>query len=479
MSRPGVEVNVVDAAPPRSAPVSIDTWFAVGFTESGPDDPVLVRSFGEFQRRFGNRSGYQTSYDSVETFFRDGGSRMYFQRVFGPAPTKGFKVLNDNAAQPTLKVESKSAGSLSAQMMVAVTVPSTGLFQIIMTDQVSGAVLETTPEFTTKQDAIDWSSASDVINIVSAGPSALDPVASAAASLSGGTDDMANATDTQWVAALDKMGSELGPGQVSAPGRTTSTLQKALLEHAYEMNRVALLDTAYAATPSKAALITQADGLRDDPNARYGALFAPWAEVPGVVANTLRLVPYSAVQAALMARSARPNQPAAGVNGQSRYAIGVVGAFNDTDREELNEAGVDIAREMYGGVRTYGYRTLADPAKLPQWIGLNNVRLVMEVKAKAYAIAEDFTFSQIDGEGRVFTRFGGALVGMLVPYYEDGALYGATAAEAFAVDVGGAVNTPETIAAGEIRAVIYLRTSPFAELVHIDIVKVQITEALA
>lgn len=477
MSRPGVEVTVVDAAPPRSAPVSIDTWFVVGLTESGPDTPTLLRSFGEYQRKYGGRTGYQTSYDAMETFFREGGSRAYFQRVFGPAPTKGFITLTDVTPAPTLKVESRSAGAGSTGIKVAVVVSGTD-YTIVLTNT-AGDVLEESPLLADKQAAIDWSSTSGYVTITSAGPSALDPKVLAATAMSAGTDDSANATDATWEAALAKLSIELGPGQVSAPARTTSAIQRALLQHAYDMNRVALLDTVYAATPSKSALIAQADGLRDDPNARYGALFAPWAQVPGVVAGTLRTVPYSAVQAALMARLRQPNVPAAGVNGQARYAIGVVGSFNDDDREELNEGGVDIARAMLGGVRTYGYRTLADPITLRHWLGLNNVRLVMEIKAKAYAIAEDFTFSQIDGGGIIFAAFGGQLTGMLVPYHQSGQLYGATASEAFLVDTGNAVNTPETIANGEIRAVIYLKTSPFAELVKVEIVKQQITEVLA
>ena len=476
--RPGVEVNVVDAAPPRSAPVSIDTWFVIGTAENGPDTPALVRSFSEYTSKYGGRTGYQTSYDSMETFFRDGGSRVYFQRVFGVAPTKGFLLLKDSAVADLFRIEAKNAGAWSSGIKIAVTIPSAGNFQFTLTDAVTAAILETSPVFAVKQDAIDWSNLSDYINVLSAGPSALDPVAVTATALSAGTDDVATATDPQWVTALAKLTIELGPGQVSAPGRTSSAIQKALLQHAYDMNRVAVMDTAYAATPSKATLLAQAAGLRDDPNARYGALFAPWAEVPGLVAGTVRLVPYSAVQAALMARQPNANVPAAGKNGESRYAIGVVGGFTDPDREELNTGGVDIAREMFGGVRTYGYRTLADPAKLRGWIGLNNVRLVMEIKAKAYAIAEDFTFHQIDGEGIVFEKFAGQLTGMLIPYFESGALYGTAADEAFFVDVGNAVNTSETIADGQIRAVIYIRTSPFAELVHIDIVKQAVTEVL-
>jgi hypothetical protein len=69
-------------------------------------------------------------------------------------------------------------------------------------------------------------------------------------------------------------------------------------------------------------------------------------------------------------------------------------------------------------------------------------------------------------------QFGGDLTGMLVPYYEAGALFGSSVDDAFYVDVGPTINTLATIAAGELHALLALRMSPFAEYVVIDIVKV-------
>jgi hypothetical protein len=87
-------------------------------------------------------------------------------------------------------------------------------------------------------------------------------------------------------------------------------------------------------------------------------------------------------------------------------------------------------------------------------------------------------FATIDGQGLTISAFNGALTGMLLPYYTAGSLYGRTADEAFRVDTGPGVNTDETIADGELRAVIYLRMSAAAELVHIEIVKVALSESL-
>jgi hypothetical protein len=67
---------------------------------------------------------------------------------------------------------------------------------------------------------------------------------------------------------------------------------------------------------------------------------------------------------------------------------------------------------------------------------------------------------------------------VLMAYYIDGSLYGATPDEAFSVDVGPDVNTSVTLAAGELRAVLTVRMSPFAEVVRIEIVKVSIEQTL-
>ena len=104
--------------------------------------------------------------------------------------------------------------------------------------------------------------------------------------------------------------------------------------------------------------------------------------------------------------------------------------------------------------------------------------LRMAIVAKSDAIGEKYVLRQIDGKGRTAAEFAGELSGMLAAYYETGGLYGDTPEEAFRVDVGPAVNTPETLAEGQLRAVLELRMSPMAELVVIEIVKTPITESI-
>ena len=283
--------------------------------------------------------------------------------------------------------------------------------------------------------------------------------------------------------ALDVFIKTMGPGQVSVPGNVDPVTQADLLDHAAANNRVALLDglelgDAAAQTALAAALQSQA-------NARVGALFGPWAVCPGVALGTERHIPYSAIEAGIIARNdeaaANTNIAAAGQQGRSYFSTGVTMAYTDDEYEALNVAGFDAAKMVYGEVQTYGYRSLSDP-DTPDgqlWISFGHARTNMGITAEAEAIGERYVFSQIDGLGLTVAQFGGELRGMLLDFYSAGALYGATPADAYNVDVGAQVNTPDTIANGELHAVMRVRMSPFAEWVVIEIVKVATTESVA
>ena len=172
-------------------------------------------------------------------------------------------------------------------------------------------------------------------------------------------------------------------------------------------------------------------------------------------------------------------QPGAGQTyGLSRTALALSQTYPDASRDTLTASGVNTARGDLGVIESYGSRTLVDAVAFPQWRELAQRRLIMAITAEAEAIAEQHLFAVIDGRGHEIAVFGGQLTAMLVPYYDQGALYGATPQEAFTVDVGAAVNTPATIASGQLRAVIALRFSHMAELVYVEIVKVETTQSL-
>ena len=475
--RPGTRIIRRETPPPRSAPTDSSVWFVTGTADRGELKPIRISSLADFERFLGLRQSYSILYDAVDVFFREGGARLYVSRVVGPAAIQAFKNLMDNAAAVSLVVTARGPGSWANTYKVGVRAGVVSGYQIYIQDP-NNVEIESSADLTTQQDAVDWAKFSSYVSIA-LGASSLVPQVAAAAALATGTDDRAAITDTQWQAALDRFTDDLGPGQVSAPGRTSDTAHTQLLSHAANRNRVALLDLPDSATA--ATLKTSVANSRVG-NQRYGAAFAPWITVPGVAVNTLRTVPPSALVAGAIARIDNvegPNQPAAGLLGQAFYAIGLSQAdWDGTTRDDLYKGGVNVIRSMYGGIRIYGWRSLVDPNSDFRWINFANCRLLMSIVARAGVVAETYVLRQIDGPGLTMSAFHGDLVGLLLEYFVQGALYGETPDEAFLVDTGPQVNTPTTLAANELHAVLAVKMSPDAELVTIEIVKVAPNEVI-
>jgi hypothetical protein len=475
LTRPGVNIIQREVPPPRSAPTDTSVWLVAGLTDQGPTIPKLITSMSDFTRIFGPRTSYSILYDALDVYFREGGGSAYISRVVGPAATVGVRNLLDAGAAVSLIVSALGPGAYSSGIKVGVVAGSAGgTFQLQVAD-INNVILEQSPDLADNAAALLWAQQSSYISLA-LGASANDPAVVALTALSAGNDDRNNILDAHWQIALDALSTDLGPGQVSAPGRTTDIGHTQLLQHAKDHVRVAVLDASD--TPTEATLKASSAAARIG-NQRYGAFFGPWDIAPGLTPGTTRKVPPSARIAGNIARNEvalGPNAPAAGDAGEALFVVGVTQAWDDATRQRLNDAGVNVSLVKFGGVRTYGWRSLVDPLADPYWIDFGNVRLYMAIASQAAATAEHFEFDQIDGQGHTISEFNGALTGMLMAFYADGGLYGATAADAFSVDTGAQVNTPTTIQNNELHAVLNVRMSPMAEMVQIEIVKTPVSQ---
>jgi phage tail sheath protein FI len=211
-------------------------------------------------------------------------------------------------------------------------------------------------------------------------------------------------------------------------------------------------------------------------------MFAPWVIVPGVIGGTTRTVPPSALVAGAIARSDPangPGAPVAGNNGLARFAQNVSQpAWDDTTRDALNTAGVNVIRYIAGQVKIFGWRSLANPNTAAGWVNLGTVRYLQNLASRCWTVGQSYLFAIIDGQGRMISRYVGALTALLMGDWNLGEIYGATAADAFNVDAGPTVNTPTTLADNKLIANIAVRPSPMAELIVIQIVNVPITESV-
>ena len=278
-------------------------------------------------------------------------------------------------------------------------------------------------------------------------------------------------TEAEWTAALGKFTDGFGPGQVLIPGVDDATAHAALIAHSAATGRTVLLDGAVDATATELTAI--ATGLAAADGAVRGGLIAPWVPVPAP-ANTTRDVPGSVMAAGLVARGDATVGHAnnAPVFDQGRgagvvnHGVGVTTAFTNAELDTLHDAGVSVIREVLGVPTLAGWVALSDDDRFHQ---LNAGRMSMQLGVGIQAAAGQFLGRQIDGRGLLFAELGGALRGYLLPLWNAAALYGATADEAFDAEVAG-VNTPASIAAGELHAAVEVALTPHTERVVIDVV---------
>ena len=501
---PGVTINVTAAASSSATNSPTGTWFALGVAAGPAGVAVPINSMADFNTYFGSVVNGQVTgrytltnvdstllYDALDVFFREGGVNAFVSRVqptstgvAATSTTTGGKILLTAKGKGTWANSSNSDASGLILTITGATVGGGTLYTAVIT--YNGNILATAGWLATDTDVINWVNSLPAYNSMcvasSISGSTVLPAAgsSAAIYMTGGTDTAVADGDTD--AALAVLTDLYGPGQVSYPGNTSSTVYGKLANHALANNRVAVLDapnSATAATLTAAAAGVQAAAL----DASYASMFAPWLVVPGLV-NTNpsqgsgiafnRIVAPSALAAAKMAKNDLANDaniPAAGLaRGASVYAINVTQSYGATDRGTLNSAGVNVIRNVpnVNTLAIYGFRSCAFDAN---WVYLNNVRFRMQLTHDFDLVAEGFQFQEIDGRGQIFGAFAGALAGVCANYWVRKSLYGVSASDAYSINTGPQVNSPATIAAGQINASVNLKMSPFGEFVTINVTK--------
>lgn len=489
---PGVQIRTGatsgPAAPGRS-PAS--TFFVVGQAERGPTgEPVKIASMSDFVRIFGGATAFSTLYDTVRTFFEEGGSRAYVIRIVGEDATKGqlSTALQDRGdpAASTLSVTAVSEGAWSSRVSVKVLDgPSAGVFRLqVLLD---GKVVEDYANLHTPAEAVamvnDSARASSYVRLTNMGSASTSPTNNPAVvgplTLTAGDDDRAALVTADYTNALALFGDGLGDGAVSIPG-LGAAVHSALIEHADTYNRVAILSAER--TADEPTLLAMAAAL-DAPRA---ALFAPWVKVPDGAGGTKVISPEGYI-AAVRARAhdmTGPWRPAAGEIAKSRWVLAPDAIFPNPN--DLDEGKVNVILTVAATVRNYGWRSLsADPIN---WRFLSSADLVNRVVVLAKALLEPYVFAPVDDRGHLLTAIAGTLEGIVKPIADLGGLYGYTEDDGtggtverdpgYKIVVDGALNARASLAGNEVFAQLGLRPAPTAALIFLDVTKASVTAAL-
>jgi hypothetical protein len=485
MRAPGEEVVLGERPAARTGAPAASAGFLPIFTEKGPTDaPTYCVSVAHAEVVYGAR--LQTNpegFDALDAAFHEGpGMGVYVQRVVGDGAAAASKVLVDEEGKTVMTIDAISVGEWGNNLKAKV-VKEGAEFRIIV-ETVAGKVLESSPLKADTPGLLAWAEA-DAINITAVAGESVKAPKVQTVQLAGGKAELGAADALALSAALDLYVKDFGPGQVAAPNFAgDEAAQLAVMVHCGLRNRRALLDDEITADADELIADATALSAAEGHGPRFACLFGSWAIIPGQIGSTTRTVPYSGVAMGLIARAEaegnNPNKPAAGrKRGKTRWALGLVTTFTEEERAELDEAGVTCAILANGVPTTFGDRTLVNEETDPDWRSFAASRTVMWVSELTRQVLQGFEFEDIDGHGYIFKELEGEIGARACkPLYDQGALYGETPQEAFAVNTGPEVNTPASIEADEIKAQVAIRTSPNGGFLSAEVVKVPISESV-
>jgi Bacteriophage tail sheath protein len=233
---------------------------------------------------------------------------------------------------------------------------------------------------------------------------------------------------------------------VAVPGATDPVVQQAIIAHCESLwDRFAILDPLPGAEPG--------NGIRDqfaDVRSQYGfaALYYPRIQARNPLTLRDELWPPSGHIAGVYARiDASRGVHKAPANTVIRGAFGLERQLSDAEQGPLNLMGINVLRSFPAQAQplVWGARTTATDRNW-QYVNVRRLFLYLEESIQegiAWAVFEPNDLALWQKLRRTITEF-------LTRVWRDGALFGATAAEAFYVRIDEALNPPSTRALGRL-----------------------------
>jgi hypothetical protein len=221
-------------------------------------------------------------------------------------------------------------------------------------------------------------------------------------------------------------------------------VQAALVRHCEQAaDRVALLDPPFTASRDDASRISAVAAWRRRFDTKFAALYYPWLRVvepvPGLRAVTRDVPPSGHVAGQCARGDLTVGVHKAPANEALAWALDVTAAVDPAAHGLLNPLGVNALRALGGrGVRILGARTLSSD---PSWRDLNVRRLLIMIEEALDVSTQWAAFEPNDYGTRAKLRL--AISSFLLALWQQGALVGATANEAFFVKCDEENNPPE------------------------------------
>ena len=497
-------INVTTAV--RTGPVGIGDiiagqWFVVGETERGDlAAPTLCRSFSDYVKYYGD---YQAGnlYQYVKTYFDEGGTRCYVQRVLGASSATATKTLDDASGNDTITFTAKNAGQWGNKLAVQVVAADVAGFRV--------KIYLNDVEIYMTRDLVD---VTDAINVINSAPavshlivasddttSSANPAVVAKTALATGANGTNPATDAEAVTALGLLAGQYKSGAVSLPGRTGTTVWDGLVAHAQAYNRIAIC--AFGTSTTAAQAKTAASAYYSNAGASYMGFYFPHVKVPAPSSSELAslneagsaveptpqsstvTIDPSAYVAAARTRAIEaaggPWRVGAGSISSATTITDMATAVTPADGDLLDEARINALRKIGNQIRVYGARSASNDEANWRFITLRD-----SINYIVYGCEdrmEQFVFNTIDGRGNLFGRIRASLKAFLDPMRIAGGLYEAYDDDGNLIDPGYSVvvnstNNPNSqLATGLVKASVGVRVSGVADLIEVEVTKSNLT----
>jgi phage tail sheath protein FI len=492
---PGVYIEEIERGPRPIEGVPTSTAAFLGEAERGPIEPMMVTSYKDYQRWFGDVYARDKFLPyAVSGFFENGGKRLYVCRLVGQNATTARAAFGDaftiRAAGPGAwgqrvfaKIDPSTTRASSGEPIgfrirlayweaqenlqpqdpfvdSPPNQPSPRLvedFNDLVTD-------ESSPDFYgkrfpfidlekgEKKEGPDSSSLAVLVRGIGA-PAGARPADGATLLTDQGADDPAplgvddyeglpdgNRTEPQGLAAL-----ELDPYRdvalVYAPNVGQDIVLK-IVSHCELMKfRFAAIDCA------KSQTVNDLDPRTDLTDSSYAAFYYPWIFISDPRTGARKLVPPGGHSLGVYARTDTDRGVfKAPANETLRGALDLEFDINDGLQDQLNPRGVNAIRRFPGrGIRIWGARTLTSNAL---WKYVSVRRLFIFLERSIYEGTQWVVFEPNDP--RLWARVTDTIRLFLRTQWRLGALYGRTEEQAFFITCDERVMTQDDILNGRL-----------------------------
>jgi uncharacterized protein len=465
------------------------TFFLLGTAERGiGSEAVSVTSLEDFETKFGGHVTGSYSWYSMKTFFEEGGVQAYFVKVNASAGVAGTKAfLTATGDGPGVTFTAVSKGVWANDLEFTVTNNTTDFDVLISYD---GSIIFDGTGYTSLTELIsavnfDATAANYVTVALTSGANASHLLKTASASSpSNGADGTVAKSD--FISAISLFTEDLGSGCVAAPGVATgssdSALYDALRTHAASYNRVALCGFASSATLAQAR--SASTGYTGTQYHEYMAFYHPWVQIPN---GTVTVdVPPEAYVAAVRSRTHNASGPwkaYAGVASEANFVTGLALSVSRSEADLCDASYVNPLRVVNGRVRIYGARSHSSVTA--QWRFITARDTINYIATEAEKRLEDLVFSTIDGRSTLYANIINAIQSVVEPIRINGGFYEGFAADGRRLDYGytikcdASLNPLSQLEEGTVKARLGVRVSSVGDKIEVDLIKSNLTTALA